>query len=132
LALGPTEENSAATLVAGVGETLSKETIGAADPTESGVSSSSSGNAGTASASNTQNDGVPDAKPISLKIGMKPQPKNVFAAAKKNALSGGAKKIKIEQPKKMSEAERIMREEMERKRPREFSTSGSSSKRQRM
>ncbi|KAF3760192.1 hypothetical protein M406DRAFT_269132 [Cryphonectria parasitica EP155] len=53
-------------------------------------------------------------------LGAKPQPKNVFAQAKKNALSGGAKKsFKIEQPKKMSEAERIMREEMERKRARE-------------
>lgn len=51
--------------------------------------------------------------------GGKPQPKNVFAQAKKNALSGGAKKtVKIEQPKKMSEAERIMREEMEKKRSR--------------
>ncbi|KAH7318722.1 zinc finger protein RTS2 [Stachybotrys elegans] len=56
---------------------------------------------------------------MSLKLGGKPQTKNVFAQAKKNALSGGAKKsAMIEQPKKMSEAERIMKEEMERKRPR--------------
>lgn len=53
-----------------------------------------------------------------------PQAKNVFAQAKKNALAGGAKKaFKIEQPKKMSEAERIMREEMDKKRSRDF-TSG--------
>lgn len=60
------------------------------------------------------------AKPAGFSFGgAKPQPKNVFAQAKKNALSGGAKKaVKIEQPKKMSEAERIMREEMERKRSR--------------
>lgn len=52
-----------------------------------------------------------------------PQAKNVFAQAKKNALAGGAKKaVKIEQPKKMSEAERIMREEMDKKRSREFSS----------
>lgn len=57
---------------------------------------------------------------MSMKLGGRPQTKNVFAQAKKNALSGGAKKPgKIEQPKKMSEAERIMKEEMERKRSRE-------------
>lgn len=59
---------------------------------------------------------------ISMKLGTKPpQTKNVFAQAKKNALSGGAKKSSgFEQPKKMSEAERIMKEEMQRKkRPRE-------------
>ncbi|KAJ4425306.1 hypothetical protein N0V82_000116 [Gnomoniopsis sp. IMI 355080] len=59
--------------------------------------------------------------------GAKPQPKNVFAQAKKNALSGGAKKaVKIEQPKKMSEAERIMREELEKKRSRGSSGNGGS------
>jgi len=42
-------------------------------------------------------------------------PKNVFAAAKKNPLA--AKKATIfKQPEKMSEAERIMKEEIERKR----------------
>ena len=51
---------------------------------------------------------------VSLKMGFSGKPKNVFAAAKKNAL-GGKKAAVIEQPKKMSEAERIMREEMERK-----------------
>ncbi|EFQ28091.1 hypothetical protein CGRA01v4_03206 [Colletotrichum graminicola] len=58
---------------------------------------------------------------LSLKMTAKPQTKNVFAQAKKNALSGGGKKTTIEQPKKMSEAERIMKEDMERqekKRPR--------------
>lgn len=66
------------------------------------------------------------AKPAGFSFGgAKPQPKNVFAQAKKNALSGGAKKaVKIEQPKKMSEAERIMREEMERKRSRGSSGNG--------
>jgi DNA/RNA-binding protein KIN17 len=55
---------------------------------------------------------------ISLKLGDKPQTKNVFAQAKKNALASGSKKPSlIQQPKKMSEAERIMKEEMERKRP---------------
>ncbi|KAF5021851.1 hypothetical protein F66182_6108 [Fusarium sp. NRRL 66182] len=57
---------------------------------------------------------------VSMKLGGKPQTKNVFAQAKKNALSSGSKKpAKIEQPKKMSEAERIMKEEMEKKRSRE-------------
>jgi len=50
---------------------------------------------------------------VSLKMGFSAKPKNVFAAAKKNTL-GGKKAVVIEQPKKMSEAERIMREEMER------------------
>ncbi|OPB39992.1 hypothetical protein A0O28_0000710 [Trichoderma guizhouense] len=55
---------------------------------------------------------------VSLKFGEKPQTKNVFAQAKKNALASGSKKgSAFQQPKKMSEAERIMKEEMERKRP---------------
>ncbi|KAF4452657.1 hypothetical protein F53441_4525 [Fusarium austroafricanum] len=72
---------------------------------------------------------------ISMKLGGKPQAKNVFAQAKKNALSSGSKKpTKIEQPKKMSEAERIMKEEMEKKRSREsagFSFGMGSGKKQR-
>ena len=76
------------------------------------------------------------AAPISMKITAKPQTKNVFAAAKKgNALGGGVKKPSaFEQPKKMSEAERIMKEEMERKRGRGAAGFGgeSSSKRPRM
>jgi DNA/RNA-binding protein KIN17 len=47
-------------------------------------------------------------------MGFSAKPKNVFSAAKKNAL-GGKKAAAIEQPKKMSEAERIMKEEMEQK-----------------
>ncbi|KAL6881560.1 domain of Kin17 curved DNA-binding domain-containing protein [Trichoderma novae-zelandiae] len=55
---------------------------------------------------------------VSLKFGEKPQTKNVFAQAKKNALASGSKKgSMLQQPKKMSEAERIMKEELERKRP---------------
>lgn len=67
-----------------------------------------------ASASNVK------AAPVSVKMALKPATKNVFAAAKKNALASGQKKTAVfEQPKKMSEAERIMREEQERKRSRE-------------
>lgn len=66
---------------------------------------------------------------VSLKMGSS-KPKNVFAAAKKNTL-GGKKGATIEQPKKMSEAERIMKEEIERKRSREQSHGGPSQKRQR-
>ncbi|KAI5918932.1 zinc finger protein RTS2 [Camillea tinctor] len=75
----------------------------------------------------------PATAPISMKMAAKPQVKNVFAAAKKNALGGGSKKPSVfQQPKKMSEAERIMKEELERKRARENSgPSGSSNKRQR-
>lgn len=65
------------------------------------------------------------AAPVSLKMTVKPQPKNVFAAAKKNALSGGSKKPSpFQQPKKMSEAERIMKEEMEKNKKRPSSGSG--------
>ncbi|TRX96227.1 hypothetical protein FHL15_002951 [Xylaria flabelliformis] len=73
------------------------------------------------------------AAPISMKMTAKPQTKNVFAAAKKNALVGGQKKASVfEQPKKISEAERIMREEQERKRSRQGSGfGGPSNKRQR-
>ena len=68
---------------------------------------------------------------VSVKTGIQSKPKNVFAAAKKNALAG-KKTAVIEQPKKMSEAERIMKEEIERKRNREaFTSSGPSQKRQR-
>lgn len=61
----------------------------------------------------------PSAAPgkVSMKMGFSSKPKNVFASAKKNAL-GGKKAVVIEQPKKMSEAERIMKEELERKRQR--------------
>ncbi|KAI1405956.1 domain of Kin17 curved DNA-binding protein-domain-containing protein [Hypoxylon fuscum] len=75
----------------------------------------------------------PASAPISLKMTAKPQTKNVFAAAKKNALGGSSKKAPaLQQPKKMSEAERIMKEEIERKRARESSGRGGfSNKRQR-
>ena len=65
------------------------------------------------------------AAPVSLKMTAKPQAKNVFATAKKNALSGGSKKPSpFQQPKKMSEAERIMKEEMEKNKKRPSSGSG--------
>ena len=48
------------------------------------------------------------------------KPKNVFSApSKKNALSGNKSVFKPAAPKPMSEAERIMKEELERKRSRE-------------
>ena len=82
-------------------------------------------------------DGAPPAEAapapakISMKMGFSAKPKNVFAAAKKNAL-GGKKPMKFEEPKKMSEAERIMKEEIERsKRGREGGFQGGPSKRPR-
>ena len=67
---------------------------------------------------------APAAPPkVSMKMSFAPKPKNVFAAAKKNALGG--KKVKVVgQPKKMSEAERIMKEEMERAQKRGAPTGG--------
>jgi len=67
--------------------------------------------------SEATSDPTPEPAKVSLKMGFSSKPKNVFAAAKKNALSG-KKATVIEQPKKMSEAERIMREEIERKKNR--------------
>jgi len=66
-----------------------------------------------------------DAAPakVSLKMSFQSKPKNVFAAAKKNTL-GGKKAAAIEQPKKMSEAERIMKEELEQRRKRGPSSFG--------
>ena len=79
--------------------------------------------------------GVPTPPPekVSLKMGTTSKPKNVFASARKNALTG-SKHIAKEAPKKpMSEAERIMKEEIERKRIREANGfSGLNAKRQRV
>ncbi|KAH7152467.1 domain of Kin17 curved DNA-binding protein-domain-containing protein [Dactylonectria estremocensis] len=91
--------------------------------TDTGAEASKSTDANT-NPEKTEGSGAAPAKPsgfggISMKLGGKPQTKNVFAQAKKNALSSGSKKnAMVEQPKKMSEAERIMKEEMEKKRSR--------------
>ena len=77
-----------------------------------------------AEASNASDAEREAAGKTSVKMGFQNKPKNVFAAVKKNALSGGKKPTIIEQPKKMSEAERIMKEELERKRNRGANTSG--------
>lgn len=74
------------------------------------------------SSTNTPTETVPETGPVkvSMKMNMSSKPKNVFAAAKKNAL--GAKKAApvFAPPKKMSEAERIMKEEIERNGKRGF------------
>lgn len=94
--------------------------------------------AGSAEGPGADKDGAdettkqPEAKPgglggFSMKMGAKPPTtKNVFAQAKKSK----GKVAMSEQPKKMSEAERIMKEEMERKRSRDSSGFGGPSKRQ--
>jgi len=74
---------------------------------------------GDASAQET----APVAGKVSMKMGFSSKPKNVFAAAKKNSL-GGKKAAVIELPKKMSEAERIMKGEMEQKNKRGPSSFG--------
>ncbi len=58
---------------------------------------------------------APTPAKVSMKMGFAAKPKNVFAAAKKNALGGQKESAVFEPPRKISEAERIMREEMERK-----------------
>ena len=78
--------------------------------------------------------GVPTPPPekVSLRMDTNSKPKNIFAGvSKKNAL--GAKASTKELPKKpMSEAERIMKEEIERKRMRDATGPGLNSKRPRL
>ncbi|KAK0626483.1 domain of Kin17 curved DNA-binding protein-domain-containing protein [Immersiella caudata] len=80
---------------------------------------SEAGAAGTSGADSGEGEGGKPAEPaapkVSMKFGAKPHAKNVF----KNAFAGSSKKIMTAPPKKMSEAERIMKEELERKRARE-------------
>ncbi|KAG9621072.1 zinc finger protein RTS2, partial [Aureobasidium melanogenum] len=64
---------------------------------------------------------------LSLDLGSKPKRVNVFAAASKsksNPLKDKKPAQVVEEPKKMSAAERIMREEMDRKRMRDERQSG--------
>lgn len=61
---------------------------------------------------------APAAPALKTSLNMGAKPKNVFAASKKNPLAVKKAFVK-EPPKKMSEAERIMKEEIERKRARE-------------
>lgn len=68
--------------------------------------------------------GVPTPPPerVSLKMNGNNRPKNVFAAASKRNALGGSKSVVKEAPKRpISEAERIMKDEIERKRIRESS-----------
>ena len=78
--------------------------------------------------------GVPTPPPekVPLKMGISSKSKNVFAGvSKKNALGSQARPKEV--PKKpMSEAERIMKEEIERKRMRDASGPGLNSKRPRL
>jgi DNA/RNA-binding protein KIN17 len=72
---------------------------------------------------------------VTLKMGSSNKPKNVFAAASKKMALGGTHAASKAAPKKpMSEAERIMKEELERKRLRETKgfAGGPDSKRQRV
>lgn len=80
--------------------------------------------------------GIPTTSPekVSLKVGVSDKPKNVFAgASKKHALSQMRPKPKETPKRPMSEAERIMREEIDRKRVREASGfAGLNAKRQKV
>jgi DNA/RNA-binding protein KIN17 len=71
------------------------------------------------SSTNAASEEKPPAK-IGLNLGGVAKPKNVFAAAsKKNALNGSKAPPNVVQQRPMSEAERIMKEELQRKRLRE-------------
>ncbi|KLJ07629.1 hypothetical protein EMPG_16899 [Blastomyces silverae] len=81
----------------------------------------------TLSATTTTAATQSDKPSTSLKLGATTsKPKNVFAAAsKKNALAGAAKKKKVEAPPRpLTATERIMKEDMERKRAREERSKG--------
>ena len=78
--------------------------------------------------------GVPTPPPekVPLKMGISSKPKNVFAGvSKKNALGAQARPKELSK-KPMSEAERIMKEEIERKRMKDASGPGLNSKRPRL
>ncbi|PLN77002.1 hypothetical protein BDW42DRAFT_177661 [Aspergillus taichungensis] len=103
-----------------------KSEAGAGAPSSSGEkdAASSGGDTGekkptsetpdAAAAASSSESPAPSAPPkISLSMGGANKPKNVFsAAAKKNPLAGKKGPV-LEQPKKMSEQERIMKQEME-------------------
>ena len=75
----------------------------------------------------------PAPEKLFLKMSVNSKPKNVFASAKRNALSGASATPKELPKKPMSEAERIMKEEIERKRMREANGfSGIHAKRQKV
>ena len=79
--------------------------------------------------------GVPTPPPekVTLKLAPTGKPKNVFATSKKHAFSGNKAAAKEVPKKPMSEAERIMKEEIERKRIREANGfAGLNAKRQRV
>lgn len=91
----------------------------AAADAAAGAESGAGGGAGEAAAKPVGFGG------LSMKPDGKPQIKNVFAEARKKKKTtttgeGGSSSVrKVEEPKKMTEMERIMREEMERKRSRQ-------------
>ena len=94
-----------------------------------------SGSSKSASPPNTSNTTQPPPpEKISLKLGTSSKPKNVFATSKKNAFSSSKPSSKAIPSKPMSEAERIMKEEIERKRARETHgfAGGLNAKRQRI
>lgn len=78
--------------------------------------------------------GVPTPPPekVSLKMGMNSKPKNVFAGVSKKNNLGAKAPPKVLSKKPTSEAERIMKEEIERKRMRDASDPGLNSKRPRL
>ena len=58
---------------------------------------------------------IPPAENVSLKVGMNTKPKNVFAGLSKKNVLGAKAPIKEAPKRPMSEAERIMKEEIERR-----------------
>lgn len=94
---------------------------GGSEDTKTSASKSPSTTEATSTASIETKTQPAAKKPISMSFGTSAtKPKNVFAAAsQKNALSGSKKPSTFPVQRPMSEAERIMKEELERKRQRE-------------
>ncbi|KAK5092615.1 hypothetical protein LTR24_005077 [Lithohypha guttulata] len=105
---------------------------------ESSANEKESGVATGTPTSQSEPAAAPEPKQEPAKVSIKPmsfgasKPKNVFASAGKKTAFGSAKKTApIPQQKPMSEAERIMKKEIERKRQRELH-GGNAMKRQRV
>lgn len=110
----PAAKAEESTAVTGTSKADGSPSIPAAEVTEEGEQNNGIENESGPSKDTSAADPPQAPAKVAMKMGFSSKPKNVFAAAKKNVL-GGKKANVIEQPKKMSEAERIMREEMDRK-----------------
>lgn len=104
---------------------------GSATATKEDGKDSLTSTAAPSSSESTPAPAQPEKEKTSIKLGAaSSKPKNVFAAAAKKG--GSAKKKTEAQPKPLSAMERVMKEDMERKRPRQNGGVGFNMKRQKI